>query len=54
MINQGITSLIIDLINNVGGLVDEALQIADYIVPKGKDLLITVDKDKNEKIEKSK
>ena len=52
--NQGITSLIIDLRNNGGGLVDEALQIADYIVPKGKDLLITVDKDKNEKIEKSK
>ena len=52
--NQNIESLIIDLRNNGGGLVDEALQIADYIVPKGKDLLITVDKDKNEKIEKSK
>lgn len=51
---QGITSLIIDLRNNGGGLVDEALQIADYIVPKGKDLLVTVDKDKNEKVEKSK
>lgn len=51
--SQGITSLIIDLRNNGGGLVDQALQIADYIVPKGKDLLITVDKDKNEKIEKS-
>ena len=52
--SQGITSLIIDLRNNGGGLVDQALQIADYIVPKGKDLLVTVDKDKNEKIEKSK
>ena len=51
--SQGITSLIIDLRNNGGGLVDQALQIADYIVPKGKDLLVTVDKDKNEKIEKS-
>ena len=51
---QGITSLIIDLRNNGGGLVDEALKIADYIVPKGKELLVTVDKDKNEKIEKSK
>ena len=48
---QGITSLIIDLRNNGGGLVDEALQIADYIVPKGKDLLITVDKNEREKIE---
>ncbi len=51
--SQEITSLIIDLRNNGGGLVDQALQIADYIVPKGKDLLVTVDKDKNEKVEKS-
>ncbi len=51
--NEGITSLIIDLRNNGGGIVDEALQIADYIVPKGKDLLITVDKNQNEKIEKA-
>ena len=50
---QGITSLIIDLRNNGGGLVDEALQIADYIVPKGKELLITVDKNNNEEIEKA-
>lgn len=52
--SQGITSLIIDLRNNGGGLVDETLKIADYIVPKGKDLLVTVDKDKKEKVEKSK
>ena len=51
--SEGITSLIIDLRNNGGGIVDEALAIADYIVPKGKDLLITVDKDGNEEIEKS-
>ena len=50
---QGITSLIIDLRNNGGGLLDASLQIADYIVPKGKDLLVTVDKDKKEDIEKS-
>ena len=50
---QGIKSLIIDLRNNGGGLVDEALQIADYIVPKGKDLLITVDKNQNEEIRKA-
>ncbi len=51
--SEGIKSLIIDLRNNGGGLVDEALAIADYIAPKGKDLLITVDKSGNEKIEKS-
>lgn len=50
---QGATSLIIDLRNNGGGLVDEALEIADYIVPKGKELLITIDKNKKEKIEKA-
>lgn len=51
---QGITSLIIDLRNNGGGLVEQALKIADYIVPKDKELLVTVDKDGKEKVEKSK
>lgn len=50
---DGIKSLIIDLRNNGGGLVEEALTIVDYIVPKGKEILITVDKDKDEKIEKA-
>ena len=50
---QGIKSLIIDLRNNGGGLVDQTLKIADYIVPKGNELLITVDKDKEEIIEKA-
>ncbi len=52
--SQGIKSLVIDLRNNGGGLVKEALSIADYIVPKGKTLLITVDKNENEDIEKAK
>ena len=51
--NQGIASLIIDLRNNGGGLVDATLEIADYIVPKGKELLITVDKEQKEEIEKA-
>ena len=51
---QGITSLIIDLRNNGGGLVEQALKIADYIVPKDKELLVTIDKDGKEKVEKSK
>ena len=51
--NQGITSLIIDLRNNGGGLVDETLRIADFIVPKGKELLVTIDKDKKEEIKKA-
>ncbi|MBO5478639.1 MAG: S41 family peptidase [Clostridia bacterium] len=52
--NKNITSLIIDIRNNGGGLVDEALEIADYIVEKDKTLLITVDKNNNENITKSK
>lgn len=51
--SQGITSLIIDLRNNGGGLVEEALKIADYIVPKDKELLVTVNKEGKEKVEKS-
>lgn len=51
---KGITSLIIDLRDNGGGIVDEATQIVDYIVPKGKEILITVDKNKNEEITKAK
>ena len=51
--SQGITSLIIDLRNNGGGIVDEALQIAGYIADKDSVLLYEVDKDDNEKVEKN-
>lgn len=51
---QGITSLIIDLRNNGGGIVDEALEIADYIADKDSVLLYEVDKNNNEEVEKSK
>ena len=51
--SKGITSLIIDLRNNGGGIVDEALQIADYIADKDSVLLYEVDKDNNETVEKS-
>ena len=50
---KGITSLIIDLRDNGAGIVDEATKIVDYIVPKGKEILITVDKNKNEEITKA-
>ena len=50
---QGIKSLIIDLRNNGGGIVDEALEIADYIADKGSVLLYEVDKNNNEEIQKS-
>ncbi len=50
---QGIESLIIDLRNNGGGIVDEALEIADYITDKGSVLLYEVDKNNKEEVKKS-
>lgn len=51
---QGIKGLVIDLRDNGGGLVAEALKIVDYIVPKDQTTLITVDKDGKEEISKTK
>lgn len=51
---QGAQKLIIDLRDNTGGLVDEALNIADMILPKDKTELITVDSKDNKEITTSK
>lgn len=51
---QNITSLIIDLRNNGGGIVEEATAIADLFVEKDKTLLITTEKNKEEKVTKAK
>lgn len=51
---QGIKSLIIDLRNNGGGIVDGALEIADYIADKDSVLLYEVDKNKDETVKKAK
>ena len=50
---QGIKSLIIDLRNNGGGIVDEALEIAGYIADKDSVLLYEVNKDNEEEVKKS-
>ena len=50
---NNIKGLIIDLRNNGGGIVDEALNIADYVLEKDKVMLITRNKDGEEEIEKS-
>lgn len=51
--NQGANKLIIDLRYNTGGLVDEALTIADYLLDKDSTMLITRDSEGNEEITKA-
>ena len=51
---KGATSLIIDLRNNGGGIVDEATKIADYILEKDSIIISTVDNKNNKEITKSK
>lgn len=51
---QGITKLIIDLRNNGGGIVDEALEIGDYFTDNDTTLLIQKDKEGKEVVSKAK
>ncbi|WP_321334366.1 S41 family peptidase [uncultured Bacteroides sp.] len=39
--NKGISSLVIDLRGNGGGLLDEAVEIANFFVPRGKTIVVT-------------
>ena len=50
LVKDGAKSLIIDLRNNGGGIVDEATKIADYILEKDEKILITVDNTDNKQI----
>ena len=50
---KNIKGLIIDLRNNGGGIVQEAVNIADMMTEKDKTLLITTEKKDNEKITKA-
>lgn len=48
--SQNITSLVVDIRNNGGGIVDECLEIAELMTDKGDTLLIEADKNGNEEI----
>ena len=50
---QGITSLVIDVRNNGGGIVDESLTIAEMMTDKGQTLLIEADKNGDEEVIKA-
>lgn len=54
LVEKNIKSLIIDVRNNGGGIVGEALKIADYALDKDKKIITTVDKKGKETEEKSK
>lgn len=54
LIDDGATKFIIDVRDNTGGIVSEALQIAEYIIPKDKLLMVTINKDKKREETKSK
>lgn len=51
---EHLNSLIIDLRNNGGGIVDETLEILDYILDKDKVMMITTNKEGKEEIERAK
>ena len=52
--SKNVKSIIIDLRNNGGGIVNEAVNIADLFTNKDETLLITVDKNGKEEITKAK
>ena len=52
--SQNMKSLIIDIRDNGGGVVEEVIKIADYLTKKDSILMITEDKNKNEEETKAK
>lgn len=51
--SKGAKKLILDLRNNTGGLVTEAYEIANFFIPKDKDIIITEYSDGNKETDKT-
>lgn len=51
--SKGVKKIVLDLRNNTGGLVDQALEIANMFIPKDETLLITVDATGNKEYSKA-
>ena len=52
MLNANVTSFVIDIRDNPGGLLSEMTELLDYLLPKG-DLFIAIDKSGREEVTKS-
>lgn len=54
LMNDGATKFVIDVRDNTGGIVSEAVEIAEYILPKDKLIMVTIDKNQKREETKSK
>lgn len=54
LLEKNIKSLIIDVRDNGGGIVTEAINISELFIPKGKTIMIERDKNSNEEVTKAK
>ena len=53
LMKQGITSLVIDIRSNGGGLLDEAVEIANFFVPRGQTIVTTRGRSQQERTYKT-
>lgn len=54
LMDNGATKFVIDVRNNTGGIVSEAVEIAECILPKDKLIMVTIDKNQKKQETKSK
>ena len=54
LMDEGATKFVIDVRDNTGGIVSEAVEIAEYILPKNDLIMVTIDKNQKREETKSK